>query len=114
MWKERQVAEIDPPYGELLCPDCRGNYLHQANTTIYQRAEDAPYTTVIAQDGHEVVATKFPSGDTHNPSSRRHGLIIEFWCENCHAGDDDKAQIVNPHRLAIFQHKGNTYLEWVK
>lgn len=105
MWKERKAAELDDDL--LLCPECGDTYMHQGNTTVYHRREDENWTTVIAQDGENVVTTKFPSNDTHNPSSRRHGLTIEFECENC-GGEDG-----TPLHLAIYQHKGQTFLEWV-
>ena len=101
---------------ELSCPKCGGNNLHQCNTTIFERSEDAETTTVIAQSGHEVYASKFPSADTCNPSLRRHGMLIEFQCESCHY---DYGSDVTPDgeselfRLAILQHKGTTYVEWV-
>lgn len=105
-WKNRVGAELDGDF--LKCPECGDTYMHQGNVTVYVRNEDADWTTVIAQNGENVVATKFPSADTHNPSSRRHGLTIELWCENCNSGKSDK-----PFYLAIQQHKGCTYVEWV-
>lgn len=91
----------------LKCPSCKDTYLHQENTTIYQRGEDADWTRVMAQNGNEMVVTDFPSQDVvANPSSRRHGLVIEFWCETC-GGEG------TTHKLAIYQHKGNTFVEWV-
>ena len=102
MWKKRALMDFNG--GSPLCPKCGGEYLHQTNTTIYERSEDDDWTTVMKQDGHEMVVTKFPSADTHNPSYRRHGLIIDFDCEHC----------PGPHHLAIFQHKGVTYIEWVE
>lgn len=118
MWKNRRDAIVTPEgYGsELHCPECGQGYLHQGNTTIYERVEDDKWTTVIAQSGHDVNVTKFPSGDTHNPSSRRHGLIIEFTCEMCHSHYDSEGatpEFAEPFRLAIYQHKGNTLVEWV-
>jgi len=104
-----QEAYVDDS-GVLHCPRCSEPYLHQRDTTIFERAEDAEITTVIAQNAHSVEATQFPSADTCNPSSRRRGLIIEFLCESCH-GEDTKT--VPAYRLAILQHKGNTYVEWV-
>jgi hypothetical protein len=102
-------------YGTLMCR-CGGEYLHQGNITIFQRSEDASITTVIAQDNKTVQVSDFPSDDTCNPSPRRHGLIIEFWCELCNNGvdpEDPNAKPPEPQRLAIFQHKGQTYMEWV-
>ena len=118
MWKRRTLLDL---HGESpLCPKCGGEYLHQTNTTIYERSEDDDWTTVMKQDGHEMVVTKFPSADTHNPSYRRHGLVIDFTCENCHnVGIDGKGRELpprssEPFHLAIFQHKGVTYIEWVE
>ena len=99
-------AQVDGGYyGQLKCK-CGSDFLHQSNVTVFQRPEDAPSTTVIAQDGRTVQASEFPSADTCNPSPRRHGLILEFDCESC--GQDGTVQ-----RLAIFQHKGGTYMEWL-
>lgn len=100
----------------LLCPKCGDNYLHHRNITIFERSEDDKLTTVIAQSGHEVQTSKFPSADTCNPSSRRNGILIEFECEHCHYdyGDgispDGETELF---RLAILQHKGNTFVEWM-
>jgi hypothetical protein len=94
------------PYLQLTCP-CGGEYLHQRSTTIYERAEDELRTTVIAQRGKEVQATEFPSKDTCNPSERRQGLIIDFYCEDCSYGKYGKEM-----RLAVWQHKGCTYVGW--
>jgi hypothetical protein len=93
-------------YGQLMCK-CGSEYLHQRNITIFQREEDELTTTVIAQDGKTVQASDFPSDDTCNPSPRRHGLILEFACEMC---SEEGGGL---RRLAIFQHKGGTYMEWL-
>ena len=104
----RAAIKVDAG-GALDCPDCGDNYLHHQDTTIFQRGEDAEITTVIAQDGKTAQVTDFPSADTCNPSSRRNGLIIEFECEFCHG---EKKEIP-PFRLAVLQHKGNTFVEWL-
>ena len=99
-------ASVDhSDYGRLKCK-CGSDYLHQGNVTVFQRDEDNAFTTIIAQDGDTAQVSVFPSQDTCNPSPRRHGLILEFHCESC--GQDGKVQ-----QLAIFQHKGNTYMEWL-
>lgn len=114
----REAAVVDED-GQLYCPSCGDTYLHQRNTTIFQRGEDGDITTVIAQNGNTVQATDFPNADTCNPSWRRHGMIIEFECEQCHGdGWDPKTEThipskEPPHRLAILQHKGNTFVEWL-
>ena len=95
--------------GNLECPKCGDIYIHQGNTTIFERLEDAEYVTVIAQNDAEVTASKFLDADTCNPSSRRHGMLIEFTCEHCHASPPEFRQ---PFRLAIYQHKGATFVDW--
>lgn len=98
-------------YGQLTCK-CGSEYLHQRNVTIFHRGEDGDKVTVIAQDGDKVEISKFPNDDTCNPSPRRHGLIIEFECESC-GYDLNNAKIIGNQRLAIYQHKGCTFMEWV-
>lgn len=98
-------------YGQLKCK-CGSEYLHQTNITLFERGEDGNTTTVIAQDGKTVQISDFPSDDTCNPSPRRHGLILEFWCEEC-GWDGEKERMDIVQRLAIFQHKGCTYMEWL-
>lgn len=102
----KHPAQTDPyQYGELNCHCGGGGNLHQGNVTIFHRGEDGDTTTVIAQDGKTVQATDFPNRDTCNPSPRRHGMLIEFECEQCPGKD---------LRLAIFQHKGHTFVEWAE
>lgn len=92
-------------YGQLECKCGGGGNLHQGNVTIFERTEDANKIAVIAQDGPTAQVSEFPAQDTCNPSPRRHGMLIEFHCEQC---PDEQ------FRLAIFQHKGATYMEWVE
>ena len=88
----------------LLCPCCGGDYLHHVGVVVYDRPrEDAPsYETRIATGqgcdggfGGDVPARG-------NPSSRRHGVAIDFVCELC----GESAELV------IAQHKGQSYLAW--
>jgi hypothetical protein len=98
-------AITDPSsYGQLVCSCGNGGNLHQGNVTIFMRREDGDTTTVIAQNGTTAQTCDFPSDDTCNPSPRRSGMLIEFECEQC---PEKNLQ------LAIFQHKGDTFLEWV-
>lgn len=98
-------AITDPSsFGELNC-SCGGHgNLHHGNVTVFKRREDADVTTVIAQDGDTAQVSTFPSADTCNPSPRRSGMLIEFSCEQCPW---------KSMQLAIFQHKGATFMEWV-
>ena len=84
----------------LCCPKCNGVNLHQGKTNVFNRyTEDDHYGLHI-----EVSGTAFNASDriVGSPSERRNGLSIEFMCENC--GGVGK--------LAIYQHKGSTYMEW--
>lgn len=90
--------------GELLCPCCGENHLHQGVVEVYSRdTEDAPSrVAVIVEDGDLFCGPEKPVLAHGNPSSRRQGLRIGFWCEIC-----DKQP-----SLTIAQHKGVTYVAW--
>jgi len=85
---------------DLECPRCGGNYMHQGEVDIYFRAEDA------ATGNHVCINPDSTTIDTNvigNPSTRRHGMTIDFECENC------------PEKLclAVVQHKGQTFIYWL-
>jgi hypothetical protein len=90
-------------YGEhgvgLVCPGCGCSNLHHDQVDVYARdAEDSPtgyHATVTAGAGLRLL-----NNMTDNPSSRRDGLRVLFWCEQCPALSE----------LTIVQHKGTTYL----
>jgi len=106
---------LDVTMGDvLLCPLClkdypdrRGMWLHQTGVEAFFRDEDAE------KGVHGYIAHKrsfiTPHGDcgnfSLNPSSRRDGLIIYFFCE------------WHPHHvtleLHISQHKGVTEMGWL-
>ncbi|MBR9911512.1 MAG: hypothetical protein GYB33_14285 [Gammaproteobacteria bacterium] len=85
--------------GELKCPSCGGIYLHHDKVEVFERSEDAE-TGVHAVVENNVVKTD--NNLDGNPSRRRHGLKIHFWCEGC------KAKPV----ISLSQHKGNTWVEF--
>lgn len=97
---------VTQPYGdgvaELVCPRCGSLGLHHAQVVVYDRAEDAPEVTIttVINSGCEVVPH---SQGTENPSSRRDGIAIRFWCEVC--GQD-------PIDLTLGQHEGGTQIGW--
>ncbi|WP_193090875.1 hypothetical protein [Halomonas colorata] len=83
---------------ELQCPNCKGNYLHHDRVEIFERQEDAKTGIhVTVENGSSVQDTSMAG----NPSTRRHGLNIFFWCEFC-----DAVPV-----LTIAQHKGNTLVD---
>ena len=84
--------------GALVCPNCKGTYLHQVSVDYFDRQEDAQQGThILVQNGTATLDTNM-SG---NPSKRREGIVITFDCENCEATP----------RLTIAQHKGNSLVD---
>jgi hypothetical protein len=51
-----------------------------------------------------ITSARIPNDSTNNPSSRRDGILIHFWCEHC----EEKPV------MAILQHKGTTFIGWRK
>lgn len=93
----------------LTCPSCGHDNLHQENVHVFFRKEDAEDGVQVSVQGRAVwghepadVPVSVFTDQEGNPSPRRDGIEIEFWCECCPA---------HP-RLAIMQHKGSTYMEW--
>lgn len=90
---------IDPINAELLCPHCKGNYLHHDKVETFERGEDSPtgiHTTIVGN------MTTTDTSLTGNPSPRRYGLLIHFRCEQCDAIST----------LSFAQHKGNTLVDF--
>jgi hypothetical protein len=85
----------------LTCPCCGNSYLHHDKVVAYERHEDATRVLRIEVDGGGA-KLEWVANDSRNPSSRRNGLCIEFYCENCG----------NRSELTIAQHKGETLLGW--
>lgn len=100
--------------GMLACPRCDSLNLHHERVEVFDRREDQTSGTHVTVNGMDALhcrgcnpnpATPGVMMDatmTDNPSSRRSGLIVGMWCEQCHERS----------LLLIHQHKGSTYLEW--
>ena len=86
----------------LLCPHCAGDYLHHEDINVYSRHEDGEQTMHTEVSGQETKTALVASNTVLNPSGRRGGLSIAFWCELC-AGEST---------LTIAQHKGRTLTNW--
>jgi hypothetical protein len=103
---DMRVAWSDHYEGEqnLLCPECHGSFLHQAQVTAYDRHEDAPTVVRIKNQRHTATVERVSNDVSGNPSDRRQGLAIAFYCETCPAELE----------LTFAQHKGVTLLAWRK
>lgn len=109
----------------LACPHCGSGNLHHYGFTDYDRDEDGNTVEIVdcgsvyfdeTGERHSVFSrlgcAASLSGSAlqvfselssyRNPSARRHGIVIKFWCENC----------PNISLLCIDQHKGYSFLGW--
>ena len=95
---------FEPPQGgyeaELLCPKCKGNYLHHGRIEVFEREQDQPKGLHVTVESGTVTTDTSMTG---NPSMRRHGFLIYFSCELC---QEDSV-------LRVAQHKGNTHVSFV-
>lgn len=83
----------------LVCPSCGNEFLHQHTVSVFFRdAEDSKTGKFTRCSGQKIETI----GGSENPSPRRDGLLLQFFCETCNADPE----------LAIYQHKGSTYFEW--
>jgi hypothetical protein len=82
------------------CPACGGLNLHHEEIKVFCRKEDAAAVTETTVNALRSV-TETTDGSL-NPSARRGGVTIRFWCEDCHARPV----------LQIAQHKGSSLVSW--
>jgi rubredoxin len=93
----------------LDCPNCGGNYLHHQGIMYYNRPDDCSHGDFVllhktndgGQNGFHC-SHKLNQSMAHCPSPRRDGMEIFFTCEQCPA----------KLSLAVYQHKGQTFIEW--
>ena len=86
----------------LTCPQFHGQYLHHDVITVFERErEDAPSQALVVAGRRQVSSVDDPRAG-NNPSTRRDGVPIRFWCETCPAISE----------LTMAQHKGLSLLEW--
>ena len=83
----------------LMCPSCGGRELHHDRVDVFERPEDAACGVHVSVANNQAA---FDTAIADNPSPRRHGLVIEFWCEGC----EDRSA------LLIWQHKGSTMIDF--
>lgn len=93
-------------YGVTLgCPYCKDPIgLHHREVHVYFRKNDRDKTgcAVSVKDGCGLVKYETQGSMKENPSTKRDGIAIRFWCES---GCPDS-------QLNIMQHQGETYLRW--
>lgn len=83
----------------LHCPVCGFEFTHQRRVEVFEREEDKETGLRVTVTRDEVSQN---SDLTGNPSSRRQGLTVDFYCENgCY------------FTMALSQHKGQTFLEFI-
>jgi hypothetical protein len=83
----------------LLCV-CGSNNLHHESVKVFWREDEDSQEGTFFESKRVYFNNHIDPND--NPSRRRDGLLVRFWCENCSAEPE----------LAISQHKGTTYVEW--
>lgn len=85
----------------LVCPVCGGIHLHQVTVEVFERdcEDDDKGLHITVEQNHTDVKYESLRG---NPSPRRQGLMVEFYCEGC-------CELI---RLNVYQHKGHTVVGW--
>lgn len=104
-----------PDYSVMKCARCESNNLHQFKVEVFARQEDQekytsytvynaePHWDSSSQDRNCLgLIVDQDKAHASNPSDRRQGVNIHFWCELC-------SHIT---KLSISQHKGCEYLEY--
>lgn len=87
-------------YDVMLCPFCDDNNVHHQSVTVYERdSEDGE--SVYLYSGDQSPAWRDCSQNYANPSDRRNGLGIKFWCESGHEWV-----------MYLAQHKGETHITY--
>jgi hypothetical protein len=94
MHPEFRNGACDGEY-DLCCPKCGETYVHHGKINVFERAEDDDKGIHVIINSQNVCIKSDLKG---NPSLRRNGLTIEFWCELCNCVSV----------LAIAQHKGTS------
>ncbi len=106
--KPKNNVKLDNYDGILLCPGCGKTNLHHAKIEVWNQHEDDTTGQHITISQGSTREDKDVSG---NPSPRRHGLSISFFCEHCSCDGkgnrNDKVFVLDE-----IQHKGSTYLAW--
>lgn len=86
---------------QVVCPKCGFEYVHHdaGPVEVWQRSEDTGdpgYAVLSGGRGVKAIAR------AENPSLRRSGIRLHFWCEGC----------AGRFALTFAQHKGETLVNW--
>ena len=102
---EEGLTPVIGPHGCLLCPTCKGEYMHQTEVHVQQRVEeDGEMQITLCKDANHIEMRRDKTG-----AGRRDNLYVRFWCEGCMTSTETHKH----HTLSIQQHKGVTYLRWI-
>ena len=99
-YEHEHEISTDPQFGGLMCPHCQSEYMHQVEARVLWRGEDGDgtcHTSSYTKEAKETVRSEDIPG-------RRDFMEIDFDCEVCSERPT----------LYIQQHKGQTYMGWVK
>jgi hypothetical protein len=108
MIKDKRISLYDAGGAtDLLCPRCGADYLHHTDVTAFDRGEDAETLVRTKLSGETVTRERIDSSAAGNPSLRRDGIAVRFWCESC--CPQESSDIIE---LTIAQHKGQTEIGW--
>lgn len=83
-------------FSVVKCRHCNDDVLHHVAVDIHERVCEDAYT--ISRRAYGGAAST-----TANPSPRRDGVVILFWCESCHGLTE----------MRVYQHHGQTVIEMV-
>lgn len=97
---------------QMICPGCGGDFLHHGRVDVFQRlkGEDGDAFRFRLNDGASLETSLVPEVDV---PGRRGSIEIRFSCESCELDENDNQQDVY-FVLQIIQHKGQTFLSWVR
>lgn len=99
-----RVAINSGSAGDLKCPHCKGEHLHQEEVEVYWRDHEDGPATKITSSGAEVSVTR----DDDAPG-RRQSTFIWFVCEDCSGGGAPLLKFC----LEIQQYQGRTRVNWI-
>jgi len=101
-------------YSSLDCPRCGSHNLHHMKVINYDQEEENENLTIVTTVKNKLITLDVRASNEGNPSRRRDGIVISFFCEQCFYPESDLIDnSLNPTiELCIEQHKGTTFLSW--